>query len=439
MFVCAALLAVAGIAPATAARLYVPVLGATGPDGRALPTEVWVTNMSASATRPVAARFLGDGEAGEARTFAVQRGGQMLDKLAAPGAVGLIEIDADENAVSAWVADGGATEVSEVPVIGPHDLYHAGAAPALDTFAGVDYDRLLVGAANLADKAASCEAKLFAGDNRELARIPFEVPAKSVAREDAAAWTGSKPASAQVTCNRDFYPLAVATTGGGTHVITAKGVGPNGTCQKWVTLSPQTDGSYTALVTGVFHQATGANPKGIICIRAPGELKVGRAVFEWDVTIGPWSSKNPAGVHNLGYFFGERYRSGVIGNVNGLGPNKSAVKWMQNYGMPKGSSTNAKSGYELQKGVLYHPTYIFDAANKRATLRLQTGGQEVANVSGDIKPGNGQALVVKPYGTGGLLGLAIVGEFGNYTNQHAPEMPSLGWVYGNLSIHLVPK
>src|SRR5438132_941773 len=67
MFVYAAILGFAGIAPAFAERLYVPVLGATAANGRALPTDVWVTNVAKTAA-PVAARFLG---AGEARTFAV--------------------------------------------------------------------------------------------------------------------------------------------------------------------------------------------------------------------------------------------------------------------------------------------------------------------------------------------------------------------------------
>jgi hypothetical protein len=434
MFVYAALLALAGTVPAAAARLYVPVVGATASDGRAMATEIWVANGSHAKTA-VAARFEG---AGEAKRFEVEPGGRMLDRMAGADTIGLVAVDGDVASVSAWIPDRWGRSVSEVPVIGPQDSYEPGAEPGLALARG--YDRLLVGAANLGDDTASCQATLFAEDDRELARISFEVAAKSLARQDVTAALGGERATfAQVGCDRTFYPVGVTASdaGGDTSVIVAKGIGPNGTCQKWATLAATDPKTYSTSVPNNFHQATRANPKGIVCIKSPvPELRVGKATYEWDVSVGPWSGRNKSGVHNLGYFFRDRYRSGVIGNVNFLGPNKDLAKWMQNYNMPAGSSTNGKGGFHAER-VVYHVVYTFDAANKTATLLIQNSArQTLQTVTGKTAPGNGQTLILKPFGQGGLAGLTAIAEFGNYVGQHPPEEATIDWVYANFSLVL---
>jgi hypothetical protein len=439
MIVYAALLTLAVGMPATAERFYVPVLGAPDAEGRTLPTEIWVANGAQEKTA-VAARFV-RGAAAKARTFDVEPGGRLLDRLAGAGEIGLIAVDAaDERAVSAWMPSADGSSVAEVPVIGPRDKYQPGAEPGLDV--ARDYDQLFVGAANVSDRAASCHAILFDESNVEIARVPFEVPAKSLARHDAAGWLGAQQAAyAQVGCNRDFYPIGVTTSvapDGGRTAIVAKGVGPNGTCQRFVTLTLLPSGVVGGVVPDNFHQATGANPKGIVCIRTPVELRIGRAVFEWDVAVGPWSKK-PSGVHNAAYFFLERYRSGVIGNINLLGPGKDLAKWMQNVGMPKGMNTNAKSGFKAER-VVYHMVWTFDAHNKTGTLLIQNSArQTLATITNRVAPGNNQTLVIKPYGNGNLAQLAMVAEFGNYVGQHHPEMASLGWTYANFAMSFTPK
>lgn len=437
----AALLTLAGSLPATAERLYVPMIGAPDAEGRTLNTEIWVAN-GAQAKSAVSAAFVrGGAMTAKARSFDVEPGGRLLDRLAGAGEIGLVAIDGDENAISAWMPSGDGSSVAEVPVIGPRDEYHAGAEPGLDV--ARDYDRLFVGAANTSDQAASCHAMLFDESNVEIARIPFEVPAKSLARHDAAGWLGAqKAAYAQVGCNRSFYPIGVTTsTGpdGGTSAIVAKGIGPNGACQKFVTLVQLPGGILGAEVLNNFHQATNQNPKGIICIKTPSELKIGKAIFEWDVAVGPWSPRKPSGVHNTAYFFLERYRSGVVGNINFVGPNKNTAKWMQNVGMPKGSNTTANAKFEAER-VVYHMVYTFDAHNKTATWLIQnSGGTTLKTVTNRVSPGNNQTLVIKPYGSGTLANLAMVAEFGNYLGQHDPEMASIGWTYANFRIALTPK
>src|SRR5581483_6795414 len=161
---------------------------------------------------------------------------------------------------------------------------------------------------------------------------------------------------------------------------------------RWVTLTRQADGSYGADVSGVFHQATTAHPKGILCIKAPAELAIGRAVYDWDVVAGPWWKQKPSGIHNLAYFFGERYRSGVIGNVNATGT-KGGLRVMQNYSMPQGYNSSGGVQYKIERGALYHATYTFDASNASATLQLFRNGAEVKRLGIGTSP-QGRTLVV---------------------------------------------
>jgi hypothetical protein len=155
--------------------------------------------------------------------------------------------------------------------------------------------------------------------------------------------------------------------------------------------------------------------------------------------VGPWSTRNKSGIHNLGYFFLDRYRSGVVGNLNFVGPNKDMAKWMQNVNMPKGSNTTGKAGFHADR-VVYHISYVYDAASKKATMYIQNAAREtLQTVTGNTNPGNNQTLIIRPYGQGGLAQLAMVAEFGNYLHQHLPEEATVGWTYANLTIALTPK
>jgi hypothetical protein len=259
----------------------------------------------------------------------------------------------------------------------------------------------------------------------------------SLAREDATAWATGGIEEARVTCDQSFYPFAVAADANELHPTFAKGIGPNGACNAFLTLTQLASGSYIATTPpGLFHTATKGNPKGILCLKATKELKIARATFEWDVTVGPWSKRDRAGLHNLAYFFLDRYRSGVVGNVNAAGPNKSFLKFMQNVGMPKGSNTNNKAPYLLQENLTYHFVYTFDAASKKAVLQAFLNGVEVQGFDKEVKPGNNQTLVVQPYTA---QGLALVAEFGNYVGQHHPEEATIDWKYLNFRVVMVPK
>jgi hypothetical protein len=391
---CALTLAV----PAAAEKVYVPVLGAT---------KLWVASA--------------DG----------------VERAVPTGRVGLVAVDADsvEN-VRALLDDRLA-----VPAFTEEEAYQAGLeVPLADLPHPRAMKSLVVGAANLSDQTTSCQATLSRPDGSRLGEVQFDVEPMSLSRRDALAAVGrARVGSVTVTCDQSFFPLAIASEGGGKAPIIAKGIGPNGACTFFLTVLKQPNGHYATAQQGVFHEATKASPKGILCLKATEDLRIAKAVYEWDVYVGPWSSRDKSGIHNLGYFFLDRYRSGVIGNVNALGPNKSLLKIMQNISMAPGTNTNGKFGYLLEQGQTYHVIYTYDAAGKRATMQVQLNGQTIANFGINSQPGNNQTLVFKRFGTGNLAGLISSNEFGNYLNQHHPEEATVGWKYSNFHLDMTPK
>jgi hypothetical protein len=391
---CALTLAV----PAAAEKVYVPVLGAT---------KLWVASA--------------DG----------------VERAVPAGRVGLVAVDADavEN-VHALLADR-----SEVPAFTEEEAYQAGLeVPLADLPHPRAMKSLVVGAANLSEQTASCRATLSRSDGSRLGEVQFDVAPMSLARRDALAAVGrGRVGSVTVTCDQSFFPLAVASEAGGKAPIIAKGVGPNGACTFFLSVLKQPSGHYATAQQGVFHEATKASPKGILCLRATEDLRIGKAVYEWDVYVGPWSPRDKSGIHNLGYFFLDRYRSGVIGNVNVLGPNKSLLKIMQNISMAPGTNTNGKASYEMVQGQTYHVIYTYDATNKKATMQLQLNGQTVSSFSINSQPGSNQTLIFRQFGTGNLAGLISSCEFGNYLNQHHPEEATVGWKYMNFKLDMTPK
>jgi hypothetical protein len=401
-----ALCALALAAPATAERIFVPVLGTNATDG-GLATKVWV-----------------DG----------------AERQVPTGGAGLIAVEADsfENVRALLTGRGGATDGAAFT---EEETYQAGIeVPLGDLPRPRAIASLSVGAANISEQTASCKALLAARDGSSLGEIEFDVEPMSMVQKDALATAGrGRVGAVSVTCDQSFYPLAVAASTGGKAPIIAKGIGPNGACQIYLTALRQPGGHIATAQQGTFHEATKANPKGILCVRTTEDFHVAKAVYEWDVTLGPWSSRDRSGVHNLAYFFLNRYRSGVIGNLNALGPNKNQLKILQNVSMPAGTNTTAKVAYGMTTGLTYHVIYTYDAANKKATMDVRLNGLTVKSFTANTQPGNNQTLIVQRYGTGANAGLAMVLEWGNYLNQHHPEEATVGWKYANFKLDMTPK
>lgn len=411
-FVGLALSALALAAPASAERIFVPVWATADSDG------------AVAATR-------------------VRAGGEVLADLAPAKQASLIGFEAESAfEVSAWAVDRSGRDLFELPAFMEAEVYAAGLEVPLDR---LERPRavasLQIGAANLSELTASCQATLFARNGNRLAEISFEVEPMSLTRKDGLATGGrGRVSEVRITCDQSFYPFAITADERGLNPTLAKGVGPNAPCDQFLPLIRQTDGTFLLQTApGIFHSATKEKPKGTICLKTGTELRVGKVTFEWDVTAGPWSTRDRSGLHNLAYFFLERFRSGTVGNINIAGPNKNFLKFAQNVNMPPPMNTNVKAGYEMKQGTTYHLVYTFDAHNKSASLQLFLNGAEVKKLSKETKPGNNQTLILEPYGSGNLAGLAMVLEFGNFLRQHHPEEASIGWKYANLKVKLDPK
>jgi hypothetical protein len=343
---------------------------------------------------------------------------------------------ADEAPGARWQRVAAGQSIERAIPADPTDAYPAGSSPWLADLAGRSGLRL--GARNLGTSAASCVVTLRSADGAEIGSSRFAVAAGAVGYADELSADVLAPDAAQVTCDQQFDPVSVARGNADGEQLVAKASGPNGSCQLWTDLARQPDGSYRASLPGLLHQPTKAKPKGIVCVRLASAVDFGTAVFDWDFVAGAWFPKRPTGIHNLAYIFTERYRGGVVANVNAV--NKSAIKFMQNYDMPIKENTNRTAQYQLRTNVVYHATYTFDAKTRWATLQLFLDGVEVRKLSQQIFP-NGNVLALSPYGKGPLDGLAMVVEFGNYepaNPKEIPEVPTYGWLYGNLVLRMTP-
>jgi hypothetical protein len=242
--------------------------------------------------------------------------------------------------------------------------------------------------------------------------------------------------SAQVSCDQPFYGYAAAAGQNEPKVVWAEDLGPNGNCDFTVDSAELIAGVFVATKDGPIHTAAKGKEKGIVCINTPKDLALNKMVAEWDVTAGPWHTKVPSGNHALLFIHRGRFRSNSVSNVNAFGPKKSIVKMNQNVDMAAGTNTNAKAGMELHNGITYHARYTYDAANREIKLEMLDNGVVVKTLT--MKgTAAGKTLMVKKNGLSPKG--SLFAEFGHFSGQHPPEMPSYGWRYSNLRVELHVK
>ena len=391
-----ALIALAAAAPLHAAPVWVPVAGPQGADGQSLATTLRVA-----------------GSDGVTKSYS------------ATGETGLLELQASQ--VDAWIqtARGGRTFITRVPVISADNRLEAGATTFLN---GLDHNLAKLGLVNLGAEAARCDVDFLGADGGlAAASAMVVVPARSIQQlGDSLPDNGA--VAAQVSCGQPFYAYAVgvdrttsevsfATPESALAVKTAKpAVVPKGTL---VFNAP-----------GLLHKATPQNEKGIINIPVPSALALRQMVIDWDVTLGPWSTKNPAGNHALLWLHRGRFRSDTVANVNYYGPKKNFIKNNQNLDLPKTWNTNASGNVKLQTGQTYHFHYVYDASTEKIVITTSQNGQVLKTMRMDGSADN-DTITVPASG--------LVTEFGHYHFQEGPEVASWGWSYSNLRVEMVQR
>jgi hypothetical protein len=425
--------------PMQAAPVWVPVVGLEGAGGRAIPTKLWISNY-AGETKSYSSVFRQtDGVvADEALQGNVPAEKAVLfDKASAREQTGLLEIEAADLRVDAWVqtSRGRQTFITRVPVISADVLTEGGATTYLN---GLSRNLAKIGLVNLGAEAARCDVDFLRADgNLAAASATVVVTAGTLQQFDDA--LGVLPAdqavTAQVSCSQAFYAYAVAVNKATSEVSfstpeSAMAVKAAVNAVKKSATTIDSKGTVVFNAPGLLHKAAKGNEKAIIRIPVPQTLALRQMTIDWDVTPGPWSTKNRAGAHALIWLYRGKFRSNTVANVNFYGPNKNFMKVNQNIDLPQGANTNASGNMTLQQGKVYHYHYVYDSAAKAIVVTVAQDGHVLRTVRLPASAANG-TLTIPATG--------LLADFGHFSTQKGPEVPTWGWSYSNLRVEMVQR
>ncbi len=422
--------------PLQAAPVWVPVTGLQGTGGRTLATKVWISNY-AGQTQSYSTLFRqADGVVVDDDIQGNVPGERAVyfNKASAGEQTGLLEVEAADMQVDAWIqtSRGRRTFFTRVPVISADVRTEGGATAFLN---GLDRNLTKIGLVNLGAEAARCDVDFLNADgNLAAASATVVVTAGTLQQFDDA--LGVLPAdhavTAQVSCTQAFYAYAVAVNKATSEVSFA--TPESAMALKAAVKAPKTSvdskGTIVFNAPGLLHKASKQKEKGTIRIPVQQALALRQMTIDWDVTPGPWSTKNRAGAHALIWLYRGKFRGNTVANVNFYGPNGNFVKVNQNIDLPKGANTNASGGLQLAQGKVYHFHYVYDMPSQSVVVSVSQDGHTLKTIRLASSATNG-TLTVPAAG--------MISEFGHYSTQKGPEVPTWGWSYSNLRVEMVQK
>jgi hypothetical protein len=185
--------------------------------------------------------------------------------------------------------------------------------------------------------------------------------------------------------------------------------------------------SVTFTQPGQYHSATKENPKKILRIPIPQNMRATRLIAEFDVTAGPWNPRLKSGSHGLLWLNRGRHRSNTVSNVNALGPNKSLVKINQNLDLPAKEVTVGKAALAFQQGQQYHIRVVYDASAKSVALTISSNGSVLKTI---VIPATAKSRLIDLHPDG------LFAHFGHLNNQELPEVSSIGWKFADFKIEI---
>jgi hypothetical protein len=421
--------------PLHAEPVWVPVVGLQDAGGHVLATRLWISNY-ARETRPYSSVFRQtDGVVVDEPlegTVPAERA-VFFDKASAGEPTGLLEIEAADLRVDAWIqtSRGRQTFMTRVPVISA-DVQTAGGATTF--LNGLDRNLAKIGLVNLGAEAARCDVDFLRADgNLATASATVVVTAGTLQQFDDA--LGVLPAdqavTAQVSCSQAFYAYAVAVNPATSEVSFAtpeSAMAIKAAAAKTPRTAIASKGTIVFNAPGLLHKATKQNEKGVIRVPVPQTLALRQMTIDWDVTTGPWSPKNPAGAHGLLWLYRGKFRGNTVANVSYYGPKKDFLKVNQNIDLPQGANTNASGSMKLVQGQTFHYSYVYDAASRAIVLTVSQNGHVLKTVR---LPGSAANNILTVPAAG------LITEFGNYSTQGGPEVATWGWSYLNLRVAMV--
>ncbi|MFY9822259.1 MAG: hypothetical protein WAM82_12830 [Thermoanaerobaculia bacterium] len=435
-FAASLVLAALAAIPSQAAPVWVPMVGLQGAGGRPLATKLWITNYAGDSRSYSTVFRRTDGVVDEEALQGTVPGERAVffDKTSLRQEPGLLEIEAADLRVDAWIqtSRGRQTFMTRVPVISADVQTEGGATAFLN---GLNGNLAKIGLVNLGAEAARCDVDFLRADgNLAAASATVVVPAGTLQQFDDALGVlpADQAATAQVSCSQAFYAYAVAVNRATSEIsfATPESAMAVKAAAKAPRAAVDSKGTIVFNAPGLLHKASKQNEKGVIRIPVPAALALRQMTVDWDVTVGPWSPKNPAGAHGLLWLYRGKFRSNTVANVSYCGPKNNFAKINQNIDLPKGYNTNASGKMTFVQGQVFHLHYLYDASVEAILLTVSQNGHDLRTIR---LPGSaaGNTLTVPAGG--------MIAEFGNYSTQKGPEVATWGWSYSNLRVEMLQR
>ncbi len=429
--------------PLFAGTVYVPIVNLVGPHGEQLQTQIWVSNTDQKNGLDVTYYFIPDFTNGLDRptdsTHAQIAPGTtiFLEGFAPSGTRGLLELSgADSMQVSAKLSriDSRAPSAfgTSLPVISSSTMIPAGQTAELQGLERSS-DGIIsnFGVVNLGQSPVSCQASAFHADGTQIggtATLAFN-PLTLVHFDDVLNVLGETDVTGvrvDINCDQPFYPYSVvygSSTGdifvglpaaSGASLLSPPGSLPN--CGS---------GSVCYDYPGIVFTSTPADTYQFITLSPPSGV-YSQIKVHLEIQINGWSPP-VTNAHGLLYMIRDRnydmYASAFL-----RGPNSNQLVLRHGFNQTAGDKAKLVTGFAPTLGNWYALDYLYDPINKTIVLTMSTlDGQVLAKLTGTP---NVKQINIDP-GQNILIGLSNPG-----TNDSEPA--SIGWVYSNLHVELVP-
>jgi hypothetical protein len=423
-------LALLAALPASAARVYVPVVA--GADGTVNGTEITLSNRGNRVAAYKAMITSPEADEGWLDSVPADRAVEFT-----PAREGLLKLDLAEGvSLDAWLKTElatGSSQYSRLPAIDEFTQFAAGSTAYLQA---LERDRTAIqtdfAVVNPSAAAATCTVQATRADDTEIGdRATFTVAADSERRFADALGTLAETtvagATFAVSCDTAFYPYATVRRGPNQLVsVVAPILYPNAPVPE--PCPTEVDQFYCYQAVGAFHRPAKGNERKVFRIPVAAALRSRALLASVDVFVGPWNKRLPSGAHSPLWINRGKYRGNTVGNFNFFGGKKNLLKFFQNINLPAGKKTIGAGGFAFQQGHTYRLSYSYlPQSNKTARLQLSENGVVVKTL--EVATTTGQFLDVA------LPGLQA--EFGHHKGLHPPEVEfPEGWVLSNFKLVL---
>lgn len=330
---------------------------------------------------------------------------------------------------------GNLTFLTSVPVITAANRAAARDKVYLNGLTGSHRDIVSLDLVNLATSRSTCQLELLRENGSSLGTIPGLVVEPMSTRSFESGHGVTLPfgtVGLRVSCDRDFYTFAVGIDRETREVsfsLPATAAHPAPYVRPAVT--PSDKRRIVVTRDGLFHSATRADPKGFIDLPVPNEIVLKQVKAEFDVFVGPWSSRQIDGNHGLLWLHRGKFRPHTLCSVNAQGPKKNGVKINQNIDLPTLYDVRSSAGrLTWERGKTYRVGVVYDAPAKSVVLRVWQNGQLLRTLQLEGTARNGEL---------GISDKGLFAEFGHYMDQELPEVGGPGWKFSNFRAEMIEK